>query len=120
MPTSRRTEFLKELSHLLSYAEHIGIDLIITSFHRTAKQQVELYAIGRTKEKNRKIVTKADGVNKKSKHQDWEAVDLCIAIDGKLEWEWTEDYNLLGKFWKRKGHTWGGEWALGDIYHFQL
>lgn len=118
--TERRVEFLKEVSHLLSYAEHIGIGLICTSFYRTAEQQGELYAIGRTKDEHKKIVTNSDGIHKKSKHQDWEAIDFCIVKDNKLEWEWSEDYNLLGKFWKRKGHIWGGDWPLGDIYHFQL
>ena len=121
--TVRRIEFIRDLSHLLSYAESFGIELLFTSFHRTDEQQADLYAKGRTK--SGKIVTHSDGKIKRSKHQDWEAVDLCIVKtreDGStfLEWNRTPDYEKLGDYWKNKGHVWGGDWDLNDIYHFQL
>ena len=121
--TARRAEFIRELAHLLSFAGSFGIQLIFTSFHRTESQQAELYAKGRTKPG--KIVTYQDGKTKRSKHQDWEAVDLCIVkenAEGKLYLEWNriKEYEQLGEYWKNKGHTWGGDWDLGDIYHFQL
>ena len=49
---------------------------------RTVKEQEDLYAIGRTKDLDKKPVTNLDGVNKRSKHQVQKdgfahAVDVC-------------------------------------------
>lgn len=53
--------------------------------YRTAKRQADLYAQGRTTIGN--IITNADGVNSKSKHQTGMAVDVYAYIDGKSSWD---------------------------------
>lgn len=121
--TARRTEFISFLAQLLSYAGENGIELICTAFHRTEQQQAEIYAVGRTKPG--KIITYKDGREKRSKHQDWEAIDLEVIktrSDGTkfIEWNRTLEYEMLGEFWKARGRTWGGDWDINDIYHFEL
>ena len=96
-------------------------------FNRTEDQQADLYAIGRTKELDRKPVTNCDGRLNKSKHQSWLAIDLVIVIEGLLIWERIEAYELIGKLAQKFGLRWGGDWdsdeiiepTENDIYHFE-
>jgi peptidoglycan L-alanyl-D-glutamate endopeptidase CwlK len=53
--------------------------------YRTFEMQRELYEQGRTKPG--KIITKADGRMKKSKHQSGKAVDVYAYINGKASWD---------------------------------
>lgn len=61
------------------------IDFGISHGLRTQAEQQELYAQGRTKQGN--IVTKADGVKLRSKHQDGLAVDVYAFINGKVSYD---------------------------------
>lgn len=96
----------------MQFAHIFDIHFIVTDFHRTASRQKELYDAGKSK---------CDGVNHRSKHQDWLAIDICIVNeDGALVWNRSETYEKLGKQWKALGGIWGGDWeSLNDIYHFQ-
>jgi len=65
------------------------IDFTIVEGVRTTKRQQELYAQGRTAKGS--IVTYADGIKNKSKHQPksdgfGHAIDFCPYINGKLDW----------------------------------
>jgi len=92
------------------------IEFIIFWFHRTAEEQKKLFEDGKSK---------CDGVKKKSRHQNWRAIDLAIIEGGKCIWHGTSKYELLGRFWKLLGGTWGHDWYknketdFDDIYHFQ-
>ena len=94
-----------------------------TCFHRTAEDQANLYAQGRTKPG--KIITYCDGYEKVSAHQRWRAIDFVVVKDDELIWERTPEYETLGSFWEMIGGVWGGErkWHrflnLNDIFHFE-
>jgi len=127
--TLRRVLFFQKLCKLVSIAlEKHGIVVAIFWLIRTSEQQQGLYRIGRTEPG--KIVTNCDGINTHSKHEKWEAADLCV-IDPKTNaWIWAriEDYEILGKIAKELGLRWGGDWDGDeirdptdyDIYHFEL
>ena len=110
--TALRAEFVEMLGLLFSYATRIGCRLILTSVHRTAEEQKRLFDEGKSK---------LDGYVKKSRHQLWRAVDVCIIDDqNRPRWE-HDDYARLGEYWKSIGGTWGGDWvSLNDVYHFEL
>lgn len=52
---------------------------------RTTEDQQELYSRGRSAPGN--IVTKVDGVDKRSRHQLGEAVDVYAYVNGKASWD---------------------------------
>lgn len=92
--------------------------------YRTAQRQAELYAQGRTTPGN--IITNADGVNSKSKHQTGKAVDVYAYVDGKASWDelhlsmvacaMLEAANRLGVDLR-----WGGLFkSIDDKPHFEL
>jgi hypothetical protein len=122
--TERRLLFQKRLFHLIGYAPHQGIDAVLYQYHRTTRVQQEFYAKGRFPPfENERIITNCDGVIKKSKHQHWEAGDLCIVKDGVWVWEYIPEYKILGRIAEFVGLEWGGSWTntiFTDIYHFQL
>jgi len=115
--TIRRIIFLKKAVALINFACLNGIDFIVYTFYRTTEEQKKRYAQGRTEPG--RIVTYCDGVKKRSAHQDWLAWDIVIIKNGKPIWQRTNDYELLGKFWKELGGIWGGDWELNDVYHFE-
>lgn len=116
--TMKRIIFVRKLAALTEIAALNGIGFIITCFHRTAEDQADRYAQGRTKPGS--IATYLDGYKKKSNHQRWLAVDIAIVEKGRIEWGRTEEYEMLGRIWKEAlGGTWGGDWGLNDIYHFE-
>lgn len=97
---------------------------------RTAAEQDELYAIGRTKPG--KIVTKAKAFE--SFHNYGLAVDIVMVYDkdgnGSYEtasWDEKIDFDGDGKsewqevvtIFKKYGWTWGGEWTFRDAPHFE-
>ena len=131
MSTGQRIKFARRISDLILKAfNERGICVAIFWFHRTENQQQALYAIGRTVELHKKPVTNCDGIIKRSKHQDWEAADLCI-IDPKTgEWQWSRipEYDILGRLAKELELAWGGDWDGDEIrdpndydcFHFEL
>jgi len=92
-----------------------GLDLKTMSARRTAEKQAEIYKIGRGEGDKRPIKTKADGVNKLSKHQSGNATDLMfVGPDGKvIDAKGKKNvalYNVLGRIAKEEGLVWGGDW----------
>lgn len=107
----KRIDFWNRFSTLTKWAQEQGIIFLVTCFFRTAEEQAKLYAGGKSK---------CDGYNVKSAHQKYLAIDLAIAKDGILYWNFCDEYNALGAEWEELGGTWGGRWeSLGDIYHFE-
>lgn len=109
--TTKRALFLRKFAALTSYAALIGVNFIVTTFYRSPEDQQKKFDEG---------TSKCDGYTKKSHHQNWLAIDIVLVVNHELEWNRTEDYELLGAFWRSLGGIWGGDWvSLNDIYHFQ-
>lgn len=91
----------------------------ITDGYRSVEEQKALYAKGRTR--RGQIVTYADGVKRKSKHQYSMAVDIA-PFHG-----YTLDYKVADAHWRFLGHVarshgleWGGDWEkIRDMPHVQ-
>lgn len=117
MAMNDRILFLKLLGRLLVAAEDLNIQLIAFYFYRTAEEQKRLVQEGKSRVK-------------RSRHQDWCAVDLAVVREGLPVWEHTrgDEYERLGGFWKSLNSRcrWGGDFGrtpstLGwDPYHFEL
>ena len=93
---------------------------IITQGVRTTAQQQALHAQGRTKPG--KVVTNADGVVKRSKHQIvngfGRAVDFAWVVDGAVTWD--GPWERLGELAREHGLKWGGDWKFPDRPHVEL
>jgi peptidoglycan L-alanyl-D-glutamate endopeptidase CwlK len=91
---------------------------------RTEARQAELYAIGRTVAG--KIVTRADGKIKKSRHQFGTAFDIYAFVDGKASWNVNHLTAIAKHLQKVAGVLgvdleWGGDWvSFADYPHFQI
>jgi len=101
-------------------------DCSVTAGFRTAKEQSDLYAQGRTEPGN--IVTNADGVDRKSYHQSGQAVDV-VPYPEMWDEQALRDFGHFVKgiavMLKRYGAIdndieWGGDWKFLDRPHWQL
>jgi hypothetical protein len=110
-----RSKFLKMVARLVIDATSLNIEFIVTDFDRTAEEQAEKYAIGRTRPGKKN--TNCDGYKKKSFHQDFCAIDIAIMKNEKIMWD-DPGYEILGRRWEMDGGTWGGTWDDGG--HFEL
>ncbi|GAA0892657.1 hypothetical protein GCM10009122_23360 [Fulvivirga kasyanovii] len=107
--------FRKKVEKFLEKARKEGIELRVTSAHRTCEEQNELYAQGRTKPGD--IVTNA--VCGKSAHNYRRSVDVVEFKNGKPIWE-NSRWELIGKLGESVGLEWGGRWkSFKDRPHFQ-
>lgn len=104
--TETRVKFFYDISRLTVTANAKGINLLPHCFKRSEKEQDVLYKNGKSK-------------IKRSKHQDWLAIDFVVIKDGKAMWTINEDYEWLGSLWESMGHTWGGNWSFRDGCHFE-
>jgi len=104
--TQRRVKFIQDISALILIAEKIGIKVMPFCYHRTQKQQE---------------ILRKRGVSwvKRSKHQDWLAMDLVVLENGRPIWTQDFKYRVLGYIWEEMGHTWGGSWKKTDVFHFE-
>jgi peptidoglycan L-alanyl-D-glutamate endopeptidase CwlK len=105
------------------------VDFTITCGVRTTKEQLALYAQGRTLPG--KIVTRADGLHIKSNHQTKKdgygyAVDLYPYRNGQVDVNDSAGLKKIAAHVKSiaKSHeiavTWGGDWKMLDLPHFEL
>jgi len=135
--------------HFLLETHDEGLSLAITSTLRTREIQVAYFSQGRgtlelvnllrrlaglrtIPQDQNNIITKCDGVNTKSKHQDGKAFDVVLLDKaGACIWHIgaaLEDYKRMGIIGEAIGLTWGGRFkpidpATGvgwDCCHFQL
>lgn len=108
-----------------AYKQATGKDLFLTCTHRSVEDQQALYAQGRTKPG--KIVTKVDGVTKRSQHNFYpsRAIDVCVDEDPdvlkvKVSWDW-RSYLPLIEICKTLGLVSGGAWVtFKDWPHIEL
>lgn len=92
-------------------AAKAGIEIRITSAHRTYEEQNALF------EKRPKVTNARGGF---SNHNFGLAIDVTIFKNGQPVWE-SPNYKTLGKIGKALGFEWGGDWtSIVDEPHFQL
>lgn len=118
----RLVECVKRILYAMN---ELGLHMLVTDGVRTTAQQKALYAEGRTA--GGRIVTNADGVEKKSNHQAkadgfGHAVDLAFAdANGQPTWSETMPWRLYGEMAKSLGLVWGGDFqSLPDKPHIEL
>jgi uncharacterized protein YcbK (DUF882 family) len=109
--TTKRIIFLRKFAALTTYACLNGINFIVTSYYRNAKEQNQLFKEGKST---------CDGYQKKSAHQSWLAMDIAIVEGGQTIWV-RDAYEQLGQFWLAMGGTWddSGDGDIDDPYHFE-
>ena len=80
----------------------------------------------RTVERQKELVAQKKSQTMKSRHIVGEAVDICVLIDGKANWDF-ENYRKVADVFKACAWelgvtiTWGGDWkTLVDGPHFQI
>ena len=116
--TELRISFFLRVATLLILCKFKKIKLMPICFHRSDEDQNKRYQQGRTTPG--RIVTFCDGYIKRSKHQDWKAIDFVVVIDDVLIWDDHPHYQTAGRIWKRLGGKWGGDFdKINDIYHFE-
>jgi hypothetical protein len=103
-----RVEFTKRLAEFILDMFAEGEKPVINEVKRETIQQVYYYL---TK------LSKCDGINNRSKHQDGRAVDIFF-VDDKGNYDWSEErYEKWHKIWQEK---YGGDPAISrDLVHFQ-
>ena len=111
---------LQELAtKLVEECKRQGLIIKIGETLRTATEQDELYAQGRTKPGN--IVTNARGSSYRSMHQ-WGVAFDFFRNDGSGAYNETGNFfGRVGQIGKALGLEWGGDWkSIKDNPHFQL
>jgi peptidoglycan LD-endopeptidase CwlK len=126
MPTELHPIVANKRDLLVQRAAQKGIKVVITDDFRSAQEQDELYARGRTVEGN--IVTHVEGGE--SYHNYGLAIDFALQLDdGTVVWDLERDDNKNGKAdWmevvsiaKMLGFEWGGDWyGFRDYPHLEM
>jgi peptidoglycan L-alanyl-D-glutamate endopeptidase CwlK len=94
-----------------------GLDILITCTYRSPEEQNELYAYGRTKPGPKR--TNARGGQ--SAHQWRTAIDFCVMVNGKPDWDDLALYKKAGALAKQVGFEYAGEWrSFREFCHIQL
>ena len=79
----------------------------------------------RTVERQKELVAQKKSQTMKSRHLVGEAVDICVLLDGKANWDF-DNYRIVANVFKNCAAelgikiTWGGEWKMLDGPHFQI
>ena len=80
----------------------------------------------RTVERQKELVAQKKSQTMKSRHLVGEAVDICVLVDGKANWDF-DNHRIVASVFKDCAAelgvkiTWGGEWVtLKDGPHFQI
>lgn len=121
-----KPELAAKVRDILEEMAKLGHPMMVTDGNRTVAEQQALYAKGRTippiGKKYR--VTNADGVKKKSNHQDGRAVD-CTFLNaaGKPHWpsRYLAPWDTFGARVRAAGLKWGGDFkSIVDLPHVEL
>ncbi|MBY6038164.1 M15 family metallopeptidase [Fictibacillus nanhaiensis] len=126
MPTQLHPIVAEKRDQLIQRAAQKGITIVITDDFRSAEEQDELYARGRTEEGT--VVTHVEGGE--SYHNYGLAIDFALQLkDGTVVWDLKRDDNKNGKSdWmevvaiaKEQGFSWGGDWyGFKDYPHLEM
>jgi hypothetical protein len=126
---------------LVAALDRVGIKYKVTSTRRTTEEQIALYCQGRApleivqilrqhagmpklhESENKYTVTKVDGVNRESEHQQGRAIDIAVLIEvergepKKKEllptWnymEYSREYRAIADLARRHGWNCGADW----------
>lgn len=106
-------EFKVWAIELLARLCEAGIPCMVVQTHRTEEEQAE-------------NVAKGVSWVKHSRHQVGLAIDICpyetfqLHGEDKLQWN-SEDpvWAKIGAIGKKLGLTWGGDWKVRDVGHFE-
>lgn len=112
--------FAAKVRQVLAAMAALGYPMVAYDGRRTTEQQVKLYAQGRTAPG--RIVTNADGVKKRSRHQDGVAVDCAFLQPKPGGWTltWTGPWPAYGACGEALGLVWGGRFkSLQDLPHLE-
>lgn len=135
MPSTSMQDVTKELrdAYLALAAdfkqENPGRNLVVTCTYRSTDEQLVAYAHGRAKrdgkwivEDSSKIITQLSG---EPGHESFhnrkpsEALDVAVAVGGKVIWD-EKAYYPLGALAQKHGLEWGGNWPhFKDYPHLQ-
>ena len=114
-----------KVGQILAGMAAMGYPMLVTDGVRTDAEQAALYAQGRTAPG--KIVTNADGVTHRSRHQlhadgCGHAVDCCfLDASGKPTWDEGYPWATYGAIAESFGLNWGGRWRNPvDKPHIEL
>lgn len=119
-------DLVGKVQRVLTAMAALGHPMVVTDGVRTDARQAELYAQGRTAPG--RIVTHADGVTVRSRHQIslvdglGRAVDCAfLDADGRPSWAEHHPWALYGQMAEVLGLVWGGRWQkLRDRPHVEL
>ena len=114
----KRVEFIQRLALFIIRCKMKGIDVMPISFYRTTQEQ---------KAKYKMKVSQLDGVNKRSKHQEWQAMDCPVVDwrnDGTAELIWNSAdprYDIMYDIAVKCGLVTGHKWmSMRDSSHVEL
>ena len=79
----------------------------------------------RTIERQRELLAQKKTQTLKSRHIIGQAVDICVIIDGKVNWDFENYRKVADVFYACAEElgvkiTWGGSWKMLDGPHFQI
>lgn len=114
------SELVLKVQRILQAMAALGYPMIVVSGIRTKAEQMALYARGRTGPGS--VVTQLDGVTRRSKHQEGQAVDCTfVGVDGRPRWVDSDPWALYGAMARSQGLVWGGDWrTFKDRPHIEL
>lgn len=119
-----RTLLVEKLGVVLEMMAAAGHPMGVTDGVRTTGQQMILFSKGRNPAGEvinaAAVVTYADGILKKSRHQFGEAADCAFRVDGVFSWDLSLPWELYGEAAESVGLEWGGRWTRPDRPHVQL
>jgi len=79
----------------------------------------------RSEEEQRTMIARGVSWVNRSRHQDGDAIDVMALVNGKGTWD-SSPYHEIAKAFYSCGDdlgtpvTWGGEWRVKDLVHFEL
>lgn len=121
---SVQPELADRVRPILETMFELGHPMTITDGNRTLAEQQALYRKGRSIAPigRKYIVTNADGVRKKSNHQDGRAVDCTfLNAQGRPHWPKRGPWDVYGRLVKAAGLKWGGDFlSINDRPHAEL
>lgn len=115
--SARSLSNLNEVSPVLQEVatcalQHTTVDFVVVDGGRTADEHQNNVAAGRS-------------WIKRSKHQDGLAIDVAAYVGGKITYNPAPYYKIAESFYYCSDGlgvpiTWGGEWRVKDLMHFEL
>lgn len=101
---------LQEMAHCA--LQHTPVDFVVVDGGRTPEEHRNNLAAGRS-------------WIKRSKHQDGLAIDVAAFVKGKVTYDPKPYYDIAQSFYycstiMAVPITWGGEWRVKDLMHFEL